>query len=300
MKSVLITGGSGSIGGRLTKELQKLGYKVGWLSRNSSVSTGIKKYYWNPSKEELDTTALSGTDIIVNLAGAGIADKLWTNSRKIELYESRLLSLELLHSKLSSCNHSVKKIISASAIGYYGNRPNEILSENSEKGKGFLSDLCNDWENSADKFKELGIEVSKVRIGVVFNKNAGSFPLFKRLSRLPVLPYPLGGKQMVSWIHIYDMVRIIIHIIETENSVDVVNCVGPNPINTKSLIKTIAKKQSKRSIIGPVPAFPLKILAPDMSEIVLNSQHVLSDVLLKSDFKWKYPTLDKALNDLLY
>ena len=298
-KKVLITGGSGLIGSRLTQHLLQEGYNVHWLSRNPKDNLAAKQHYWNPLENKIDNTALEGAEIVVNLAGAGIADKLWTPARKQLLLTSRVQSIQLLNATFQQMDYCPKKFISASAVGFYGNRPGVCLDESAPKGSGFLSDLTTKWEQATDLFANKNIEITKLRIGIVLSNKGGSLPLFERISALPIVMLP-GGNQIVPWIHIDDMTAVILEAIQKDTIKGNVNCVSPNPVSLKSLLKEIAKTKGKRRMVIGAPSFPIKLITGDMSEIVLNSQRVVPKKLIDIGFHWKYPEIGKALNQLLF
>lgn len=298
IKKVLIAGGSGLIGRKLTQHLLASNYDVHWLSRNPSQNSSIKQYYWNPSESSIDKAALEEADIVVNLSGAGIADKLWTPARKRVLVESRIQPIQLLHKTFKDLNIWPQKFISASAVGFYGNRPFELLNESALKGSGFLCYLTAEWEKAIDLFSHENIPTTKLRIGIVLSNDGGSFPLFKRISNLPVLILP-GGKQMTPWIHMDDLVSIIVDAIQNDNLKGIVNCSAPNPVSLKNLFEELCKVDEKRKLIIGFPTLPVKVIAGKISEIILNNQNVVPQKLLETGYAWKYPKIKDALRDLL-
>ena len=297
-KKVVISGGSGLIGKSLSQLLIDEGFEVCWLTRNPKKDNSFKQFYWNPLENDIDEAALKNTDIVINLAGAGIADKLWTPSRKIVLFDSRVKAIEVLHQSFKKLNYWPKKFITASAIGFYGSRKGEYVNEFSVKGEGFLSDLCEKWEQTADLFANEHVFTTKLRFGIVLAKNGGSLPVFQRLNRIPWILLP-NGKQMISWIHINDLLKIILNTVKTDQYSEVVNVVSPNPVSLEEMIKSLNMVQNKKRITTSMPAFPVRLIAGDMSEIVLSDQHVIPEKLKNAGFIWDYPELIPALRSLL-
>ncbi|HWA36004.1 MAG TPA: TIGR01777 family oxidoreductase, partial [Cyclobacteriaceae bacterium] len=227
--SVLITGASGLVGSQLTKLLIRKGYKVSHLGR-SKKSDGVPSFVWDVGKGTFDQTALQGVDVVVHLAGAGVAEKRWTPGRKLEILESRTKSSELLFRTLQSSQHAVKTVVSASAIGYYGSTLSaELFTEEDRPGDDFLAGVVDAWERSVDKISSLAIRVAKIRIGIVFAKEGGALEEMARPVRLFV-GSPLGsGQQVVSWIHIDDLCNIFLKAIEDQSMSGAYNAVSPHP-----------------------------------------------------------------------
>lgn len=297
-KTVLITGGTGLIGTALSERLIELGFQVRLLSREEGSVGQIKKYYWNYQKGEIDESCIDGVDTIVHLAGAGVADKRWTPTRKRVIIESRTETTTLLYRLLSTKNHNVKNFVSASAIGYYGTSDKKVFDENSPVGRDFLASVTKEWEKSVDTISQLGINVSKVRIGLVLSDKGGAL---KQLL-LPVKFYvgaPLGsGGQMMSWIHIEDLVSLFEKLIVTGKK-GVFNGVAPNPVSNQEMTKCIAKTVSRPLFLPNIPSVALKILLGEMGGIVLQGSTVEPTNTLKLGMTYKYPTVDIALRNLL-
>lgn len=180
-KNILVTGASGLIGPRLIKSLQEKGHQVSVLSRSPTKLKGVKAFKWDIENQTIDESAFNGIDTIIHLAGAGIADKRWTRRRKQLIIDSRVLSTRLLYNTISETNSEIKTIISASAVGYYGDRGDEILTETSKNGAGFLAQCCNQWENAVDDGIKYGIRVVKLRIGLVLSKQGELYQNCKNL-----------------------------------------------------------------------------------------------------------------------
>jgi len=244
MNSILLTGGTGLIGSRLTEQLLEKGYRVSCLSRSAGTDARITTYLWNVDKGEIDENCIDGVDTIVHLAGAGIADKRWTKKRKKEMIDSRTKSIGLIYSLLKRKKHRVNAVISAAAIGYYGDRGDELMTEDSPPSGGFLAKCCVTWEDAVDEGKNMGLRIVKFRTGVVLDKGGALAKM-----AMPIKLYagsPIGnGKQWVPWIHWQDVINMYVFGIENENLTGVYNMVAPNPVTNKQLTQAIAKQLHK-------------------------------------------------------
>lgn len=298
MKKILIAGGSGLVGRKLTVALQAKGYTVSWLSRREQLNGSIKQYRWDPSIEHIDSKALAEIDCIINLAGTGIAEKRWTVQRKKELIASRTKSIATLHQALATAPHQVTHFISASAIGFYGDGGNSWQQEEQGAGTDFLSTCCTLWEQEADNIRSLGIKTTKIRIGTVLAQEGGALKPLK----LPVQYYAaaaLGtGKQWISWIHIDDLCAAFIHLLEKEKE-GTYNAVSPYPIQNKALTKAIAQQLHKPYFLPNIPQWILKLMLGEMSILVLNSNRCSDDKLQKTGFSFQFESIETALKDLL-
>lgn len=296
-KSILLTGGTGTIGISLTKQLLAKGYRVSHLSRKPGNDPQVKTFLWDISKGEIDADCIDGVDIVVHLAGAGIADKHWTDERKKEIIESRTKSIGLIYHLLRNKRHQVNTIVSASAIGYYSNRGDELMTEDSAPNTDFMAQCCIDWEIAVDEGSELNLRIAKFRTGVVLNGGGA----LKQLS-LPIKLYigsPLGsGKQWIPWIHWQDAADMYMLAIENENFTGTYNMVAPNPVTNKQLTQAVAKQLHKPLWAPNVPAFVLKLLLGEMATIVLGSTKVSSQKIEDAGFKFKYPEIAAALKDI--
>lgn len=293
--NVLITGGSGLVGSKITDLLLQKHYTVAHLSTNKNYKRkNVKTYYWNINEGYIDNDAIAQADIIIHLAGAGIADKKWTAERKQEIIDSRVQSSKLIMDALKNTSHNVKHFVGASAVGFYGDRGNNLLSENKKNGNDFLAETSNKWEAS---YNELPKNISKavIRIGVVLSKEGGALP--EMLKTLPFFVGVLGnGEQYLSWIHIQDLARIFIYTIEN-NIEGTYNAVAPSVLSQKDVAKAIAK--IKGTITMPTPKFVLNMVLGEMKFLVLASQKCSANKILSKGFEFEYNTIDKALENLL-
>lgn len=287
--SILIAGGSGLIGQNLKSHLETLNYEVKILSRQKK-----SKYYWNPEKNEFDLSSLDQVDYVVNLCGSSI-DKRWTAKTKKEIYSSRINATNFLISKINSHPKKIKKYIGISAIGYYSY--NELLkNENSKKGGHFLSKVCSEWEKQTYALNDIPFCI--LRVGVVLSKKGG---MLKKL----LFPFSMNigsalgnGKQKVSWIHIDDVSRMIIYCIHHEKN-QIFNCVSPDPVTNKEFSKTLANALRKKILLPNIPSFLLKIIFGEMSTMILGDLTVSSKKIEEAGFKFNFPKLSKALQNLI-
>lgn len=296
-KHILLTGGTGLIGSRLTQQLLNKGYQVSHLSRSPGKSPQVKTYLWDVDKGVIDEHCIDDIDIVVHLAGAGIADERWTDKRKKELIDSRTKSIGLIYDLLSVKKHKVNSIISASAIGYYSDRGDELMTETSSPSSDFMAKCCIEWEDAVDKGKQFGLRIVKFRTGVVLD-NGGALAKMA----IPVKLYvgsPLGnGKQWVPWIHWQDVIDMYLYGIENAKLEGVYNMVAPNPVTNKQLTQAIAKQLHKPLWLPKVPAFLLKLLLGEMSTVVLGSTKVSAQKIEDAGFNFKYTDITSALKEI--
>jgi uncharacterized protein (TIGR01777 family) len=299
-RNILISGGTGLVGSRLTEMLIENGYTVSHLSRGSGKGK-VKTYKWDLSKGFMEEEAVKNADYIVNLAGAGVFDEKWSKSFKTEIIKSRTDAVELIAQKLKSSTHHIKAFICASAIGLYGDDTGDrIITEDEPAGKDFLSEVVSKWEAAADKIQVLGIRTVKIRIGIVLSDQGGALgkmaaPIAKGAGS------PLGsGKQFVSWIHIDDVCGMIIKAIEDESMKGAYNGVAPNPVSNKALTEAIAAQFGKTIHLPNVPAFALKLLlGSEKAKVVLGGNRVSAEKIIRQGYQFKYPDLAPALQNLL-
>ncbi|MFI5136702.1 MAG: TIGR01777 family oxidoreductase [Sphingobacteriales bacterium] len=296
-KHILLTGGTGLIGRRLTEKLLEKGYRVSHLSRSTATDARVTTYLWDIDKGEIDERCIDGVDTIVHLAGAGIADKPWTAERKNELINSRTKSIALIYDLLRSRSNRVNTVISASAIGYYSNRGNELMTEGSAPSDDFMANCCLAWEAAVDEGRGLDLRIVKFRTGVVLDRGGALAKM-----AMPVRYFagsPLGsGKQWIPWIHWRDAVDMYLFGIENESLAGVYNMAAPNPVTNKQLTIAIAKQLHKPLWLPNVPAFLLKLLLGEMSVIVLGSTKVSAQKIENAGFKFKFPGIEAALEEI--
>jgi uncharacterized protein len=299
-KKILITGGTGLVGRHLTEALQKKGYETSILTRDPDRNnTGLKAYKWDLRNKIVDERAFAEASHIVHLAGAGIADRKWTQEQKREIVDSRVKSSELLYYLLRNNKHNVKTVVSASAIGYYGNTGDKLMKEDAIAGYDFLANTCRQWEHAVNKIAELGVRTVNIRTGFVLAADGGAVPRLIRPVKLYV-GAPLGeGNQYVSWIHIEDLVDIYIKAIEDSSMKGPYNAVAPEPVTNKELVKTIARILDKPMWLPPVPAGLLRFLLGERASVILSSNNVSNTKIEKQGFRFRYRKLEDALRSLL-
>ncbi len=300
-KNVLITGGTGMIGQRLTQMLQDKGYEVAHLSRSRSNDLPVKAFVWNIQRREIEPEALQWANYVVHLAGAGVADKRWTKSRKEIILKSRTESTRLLHETITNLSeHQIKAFISASAIGIYGtDTGSATLYESSPQGDDYLAGVVKKWEAGVDEIKRLNIRTAKLRIGVVLSTEGGALPRIVQPIRLGA-GAPLGsGQQYISWVHQDDLCQLFVYALEHENIEGVYNAVAPRPVTNEELTKRAAKILHKPLFLPNVPAFAIRLAFGEMASIVLGGNRVSSKKLEEEGFSFQHAHIDKALADLL-
>lgn len=305
MQTVLITGGTGMIGKALTTQFLEKGYKVIVLSRQDKKSQRLNLSFakWDVEKGEIDKDAIEQANIIVHLAGEGVADKRWTVKRKQAIVDSRVRSGNLLVKALSENKHQVNTLIAASAIGWYG--PDTAASlengfvETDPADDSYLGNTCKLWEESTAGISGMGIRIVRLRIGIVLNKRGGALAEFLKPAKFALATILGTGKQIVSWIHHQDLCKMMLFAIETQAIQGVYNAVAPNPVTNKKLVLTIAKNKYPIYFPSFVPAFMLKLILGEMSIEVLKSANVSAQKIQAAGFVFDYPTIEEAIPDLM-
>lgn len=293
---VLITGGTGLIGQALRQKLLAEGHRVSILSRSGG------DYTWDVAKAYFQPEALEGADAVVHLAGAGIADKRWTEARKRELIGSRVDSSALLIHALKTIPNNVKVVLSASAIGIYGADSGEVCcEETSPAGADFLATCTQAWEGSISGVEALGIRLVKFRIGLVLSAKGGIFPVLCRPIRYLVGAVLGHGKQWQSWIHVDDLVGMFRLGLADETLKGVFNAVSPGAIRHREMTQKIARAMHKPLLLPPIPGFLLRLALGEMACLVLGGNLVSADKIQKEGkFTFTYTRLEDALKELLH
>ncbi|HEY0897927.1 MAG TPA: TIGR01777 family oxidoreductase [Sphingobacteriaceae bacterium] len=299
--TILITGGSGMIGKALTELLLEKGYSVNHLSQNPRESqlAGLKIFGWNVQEGTVDPACLNNVSAVIHLAGENISKKPWTRKRRDEIVSSRTKSIELIYQLLhKEPQHNVQTVISASASGYYGDRAEEVLTEESGPGEGFLSETTVAWESAVQQSEDLSLRIVCLRTGVVLDRSNGALPQLEKPIKAGFAA-PLGsGKQWVPWIHIKDLARMYLFALETEHLKGAFNACAPQQITNEELTAAIRKHQGRSIPMPNVPAFLLRVVMGQMSEIVLASTRMSSYRIETSGFTFEFPTIQTALDDL--
>ena len=296
--NILITGGSGLVGRKLSKILDQKGHSVDILSRKQE-NSNYKVYTWNIEQNQIDIKAIEESDCIVHLAGANIGEKPWSKNQKQLILDSRVNSANLLFNTAKKINKSFKCIVSASAVGCYGAvTSNHIFKETDPFGDDFLGNVCKNWESSIDQFQLLNTRVVKLRTSMVLDKDGGALSKIIKPIKMGVASALGSGKQYVTWIHIDDLVNIYLKAIEDENLSGAYNCSSMDQKTNKEFMQTIAKVLHKPFWPFNVPSFVLKSLYGEMANILLEGSRVDISKILSTGFKFKYNYLEEAIKDL--
>ncbi len=294
---VAVTGASGMIGTAVSEALVQRGDEPIPVTRRPTSGPHVD---WDPRAETIDVEALRGIDAVIHLAGEGIAEKRWTDDHKAELLESRVRGTSTIARALADLGDSGPRIlVSASAIGYYGDRGDAALDESSSPGDDFLADLCQRWEQAADRARDAGVRVAHPRIGIVQSTKGGALGTQLPLFRLG-LGGPIGpGTQWVSWIHIDDAVAALLHLVDNDIS-GPANLTAPNPATNANHARALGRALHRPAILRPPKlALHLKLGKELTQALLLNSARVLPRVLERGGFTFTYPELDAALQDLV-
>lgn len=283
------------IGTPLTEVLIDKGYEVVHMSRNVLANAPVQTYKWDLDQGTMDPKALDGVDYIIHLAGAGIADKPWTDERKQVIIDSRVKTAELLLRTVKEKKMRLKGFISASAIGWY---PLEIsdstYTEDAPPADGFLGNVCKVWEGAADNFNDVADRVVKLRIGLVLAKDKGALKQIAMPVRYYVAAALGSGQQAMSWIHITDVCRMFKHSIQADLN-GVYNAVGPDTITNEDFMQILADVMEKPLILPNVPSFIVRALFGGKAELILHGVKLSSSKILSTGFDFHYPTLNSAL-----
>lgn len=294
---ILLSGSHGLIGSALLKSPSGQKQNFIRLVRKKPVQPS-SEIFWDPKNRILDPASLEGFDAVIHLAGENIAGR-WSAEKKRRVRESRVKGTQFLTEALSKLEKPPSVVLCASAAGFYGDRGEEILTEESPAGTGFLADLCREWEAAADPARKKGIRVIHLRLGIVLSQEGGA--LGKML-----LPFKLGlggvlgsGRQYISWIALEDVVQAIFHILYHENLKGPVNAVSPQPVTNREFTKTLGKVLGRPTFLS-IPAFAAKLVFGEMAEeALLASERVNPKRLVDSGFEFKHPQLEGALRTLL-
>ncbi|MEP7322660.1 MAG: TIGR01777 family oxidoreductase [Saprospiraceae bacterium] len=298
-KIILICGGSGMIGASLSDYLTQSGFNIRILTRQKKSSTPHEQFLWNPYKEEINDKALENVYGVINLAGASIGSHRWSQKRKIEIYNSRILSTRFIIKCINAKSIQPNLFVSTSAIGIYGNRSNEIINENSVLPKeDFLSKLCVDWEDEVSRLDK-NIRTMILRIGLVLSTEDGLLAKSILPAKFFLTPVFGNGKQIYSWIHMQDLINIFYWMITHETAHGVYNAVSINPVSQAAFSIQLSKTIHKYIMSFHIPAFLLKLIIGEFGNSLLYSQHIDCKKLISEGFEFTYPTLPGALEQLL-
>ncbi len=291
---VAITGASGMVGTALTAKLQSEGHEV--VSYVRSVSSGqTGKFLWNPDAGTIDAAGLAGAEAVVNLAGENIAAKRWTPEQKEKIRTSRVKGTTLLAKTIATMANKPEVLVSASAIGIYGDRGDEMLTENSAPGSGFLADVCKEWEQSTKAAETSGVRIVRARLGVILSKNGGALQKMLPIFQLGGGGIIGSGKQYMSWVTLDDVVNALIFAIKNKSVTGAMNIVAPNSVRNSEFTDALGHALH-RPVMLPLPAFAAKIIMGEMAdELLLSSARVEPLALEGNKFGFEYPNLAGAL-----
>lgn len=293
---ILVTGATGLVGSQLVETLKSQGHHVLRLVRNQPQGGDV---FWNPNKREIDKEKLEGLDAVVHLAGENIASGRWTQEKKERIRASRVEGTKFLCETLSALKAPPEVLVSASAIGYYGDRCDELLTEQSSSGNGFLAEVCREWEAATGAAKAGGIRVVNVRIGVVLSTRGGALQ-----KMLP--PFKMGGggklgsgKQYMSWIALDDLIGVIQHAMNSKELSGPINAVAPDAVTNEEFTSALGSALHRPTIF-PVPGFAVHLLLGEMAdELLLSSARVKPEKVLASGYSFKHPQLQPTLEEII-
>lgn len=291
-RRIVVSGATGLIGGELLPALRRAGWSPERLTRHPPEGSDI---HWDPAKGTVDADRLDGAEAVIHLAGENIGDRRWTDDRKRRIRESRIEGTTLLARTLANLSRKPRVMISVSAIGLYGDRGDEVLTESSETGDDFLADVGRVWESSADAARAAGIRVVHPRLGIVLSAKGGALQRMLLPTKL-FLGGKLGsGRQWWSWVHIDDVVAAMLHLIDAPQLAGPVNVVAPAPVRNAEFMDKL-RTVLKRPAIMPTPEFMLRLALGEMADpLLLYSQRISSEKLLESGYRFRFPDLLQAL-----
>ena len=298
---ILITGATGLIGRKLCQLLTVEGHTVIALTRSPKRAEGLaisEAHAWEPEAGPPPEHAVVGVEAVVHLAGEPIAAERWSDEQKKRIRDSRIVSTRHLVNALRLAASKPHVLVSGSAIGFYGDRGDEPLIESSPAGSGFMSEVCVSWEEEAERASHFGVRVVKVRTGVVLSSEGGALKKMLPPFKLGV-GGPLGsGKQWFPWIHIEDIVGIFHSAIFSSSMTGAVNGTAPEPVMNSEFTKQLGRVLHRPAFL-PVPEFALRALMGEMADVLLGSQRVIPKAMLDAGYRFQYPLLAPALEDLL-
>jgi hypothetical protein len=301
MKTILITGGTGLIGSHLIPLLKEAGFRIHVLSRSSNpIDYCDAVFTWNVNRGEIDERAFEGVTHIVHLAGEGIADGRWTESRMKSIISSRVKSAELISEVLQKRNQRIDVFVSGSAVGWYGAKTDNLLhTEDESPETDFMGETCRLWEEAADAFDNVATRIVKVRTGIVLAKESGAFPKLIQPFRVHLGAALGSGKQQMPWIHIDDIVQVFYQAISNENYSGAINASATESCTNLEFSKTLAKILGRKLLPIHVPSVVLKMVLGDMSAVVLEGSRVSNSKLRNLGYQFKFEKLEDALNNLV-
>ncbi len=297
--NVTVTGGTGFVGKAILGLLRERGFQISILGRSprTGIPPEVELFLWEAERSEPPPNSLAGSDVVIHLAGEPVSQR-WTPEIRRRIRSSRVEGTRKLVSAIGKLDRKPSALVAASAVGIYGDRGEEELTEDSPPGEGFLADVCREWEAETSRAAEMGIRTVMLRIGVVLGVGGGALD-----QMLPPFRMFLGGmlgsgRQWMSWIHLADLAGLILHAVEDPQLRGVVNAVAPSPVRNAQFTRTLART-IRRPALFTVPEFGLKLLFGDMAQILLASQRIYPRAAEKAGYRFLYPDLGPALKNLL-
>lgn len=298
MKKILITGGTGFVGKQLIPFLVEKGYSIHVLTRKPSANSlkNICFFQWDIERQYIDKKAFEGVEILINLTGANIGEKRWTEQRKKEIIDSRIKSIDLFYQYISENKFNINIFISSSAIGFYGAvTTDKTFAETSESGNDFLASVCQKWEDAALKFNDLGIRTIILRKGVILGKDGGMVKKLSPLAKLGINVSLGSGEQYLPWIDIRDLVRLYDFILSNTQLKGIFNGVATEQITMNDFSKVLLKSFGKKSFLPNAPAFVIRLLFGEMAVMLLEGSKVSNEKLESTGFYFEFDTIEKSL-----
>ena len=301
----MIAGATGLIGKKLISELIKKGYFIKIFTRNTEAarnkikSDSVNFVKWDYTFPSDDIAGhIDGCNAVINLAGASIAGKRWSDDYRKILYDSRILTTRKIAEAISKCKIKPECLINSSATGYYGKSGEDVSSEGFRGGDDFLAKICIDWEKEAFEAERHGVRVITLRTGIVLDKSEGALKELLLPFKFFAGGYQGNGRQWVSWIHADDMVRLIIYSMENVKIRGAINCTSPEPVSNKEFSKEIGRAMRRPSYF-PIPGFVLRAVVGEFAEYLTTGRKIIPEKALKSGFKFRYENISDALENLL-
>lgn len=298
MKKILIAGGTGFVGKQLIDFLVGKGYSIHVLTRKPRANPleNIRFFLWNIERQYIDKKAFEGVEILINLTGANIGEKRWTNDRKKEIIDSRIKSINLLYQYISENKFPINTFISSSAVGFYGAvTTDKRFAETSESGNDFLASVCQQWENAALKFNDLGVRTVILRKGVILGKDGGMVKKLSPLAKLGINVSLGSGEQYLPWIDIRDLVRLYDFILSNTQLKGIFNAVATEQITMNDFSKVLLQAFGKKSFLPNAPAFVIRLLFGEMAVMLLEGSKVSNEKLKTTGFIFEFDTIGKSL-----
>ncbi|MDI1354546.1 MAG: TIGR01777 family oxidoreductase [bacterium] len=299
MAKILITGGSGLLGRAISRTLLELGHQPMWLSREAGQSGAILKFRWDPETNFIDPAALQGVEYVIHLAGAGIVDKAWSPGYRQEIVNSRVRSSQTLYEAITKQGISIKKLVGASAVGYYGSAESEhSYSEDDEAGTDFLASVCKEWESSYKVFAQSGIQTAIVRLGIVLGKDGGAYPKLARMAKLGLGTVLGKGTQYLPWVHLEDAAAIFVKLLFDETLSGTYNAVSSECQSNREFTHQLATSFKRKVLLPRIPAWVLRLVLGERAISLTHGLKINNGKLISSGYHFKFDNLPTCLADL--